>query len=85
MTNEPLIARLHALRSELEGLSSLDADAHRAATGLKAHLERLGVGAEASGSSATALEAQAVRFEAEHPALSAALRQAADLLGKAGI
>ena len=85
MNNDPLVARLEALCSELKGLSSLDPQARRAAAGLDAEFERLGVGADASSSGATALEAQAVRFEAEHPALSAALRQAADLLGKAGI
>jgi hypothetical protein len=31
------------------------------------------------------LEALAVRFEADHPSMAAALRQVADLLGKAGI
>ena len=83
MDNDPLVARLTALSLELKGQTSLDPDVRRAAAGLAAELERLG--GDSSPSSATALEAQAVRFEAEHPALSAALRQAADLLGKAGI
>ena len=87
MTNEPLLARLRALSSELSALASLDVDTRRAAAGLHAELRRLDVEMDSSrpGASASALEEQAVSFEAEHPALSAALRQAADLLGKAGI
>ena len=85
MMNESLAARLDALSAELKGLASLGAETRRPAAGLAAELERLGAGVDAPSSRATALEAQAVRFEVEHPALSAALRQAADLLGKAGI
>ena len=85
MTNESLAARLNALSTELKDLASLGADTRRPAAGLAAELKRLGPGADSPSSSASALEAQAVRFEAEHPALAAALRQAADLLGKAGI
>lgn len=85
MTSEPLATRLRALSTELSGLPSLDPDTRRVAATLSAELERLGAAADLSRSSASALEALAVRFEADHPALSAALRQGADLLGKAGI
>jgi len=40
---------------------------------------------EASGKHTPRLEALAVRFEAEHPALAESLYRLADLLGKAGI
>lgn len=85
MTGEPLARRLSALSSELGALPSLDAETRRIAAALSAELERLGAGADSTRSSASTLEALAVRFEADHPALSAALRQGADILGKAGI
>jgi hypothetical protein len=85
MATEQLTGRLRALRAELAGLQSLDPDAKSAAGALLAEFRRLNV--EAAGSTATpgGLEALAVRFEADHPSVAAALRQVADQLGKAGI
>ena len=86
MSSEPLAARLRALSSELRQRASLDAATRRLAADLHAELERLlGAGTAASPASAGSLEALAIRFDTEHPAMSAALRQVADLLGKAGI
>ncbi len=87
MTHDSLAVRLRALSLELNRLPSLDAETRQAADRFASELERLGVGVGVGGARPTAgsLEALAVRFEAEHPALAAALRQGADLLGKAGI
>jgi hypothetical protein len=85
MPTEQLTGRLRALRAELAGMQILDPDAKSAAGALLAELRRLEV--EVAGSAATpgGLEALAVRFEADHPSVAAALRQVADQLGKAGI
>ena len=85
MPTEPLNVRLRALRAELAGVERLDPDGQSAAGALLAELRRLIE--EAAGPAATpgGLEALAVRFEADHPSVAAALRQVADQLGKAGI
>jgi hypothetical protein len=54
-----------------ELLASLTQDIERALAGRSARVQRL--------------EALAVRFEADHPALAQVLRQLIDALGKAGI
>lgn len=48
-------------------------------------LEQPGAGAAADEPLTERLEAVAVRFEADHPALGTAIRQVVDTLGKAGI
>ena len=85
MTHDSLAVRLRALTLELNRLPGLDAETRHAADRFASELERLGVGMPGARPTAGSLEALAVRFEAEHPALAAALRQGADLLGKAGI
>lgn len=85
MSTDPLATRLRALRDDLSGLSTLDPESRALAGGVAAELERLGASSSGARANAPTLEALAVRFEADHPALAAALRQGADLLAKAGI
>jgi len=83
MTDPTLTPRLVALGADLGRVSSLDPASRAAAATVVAELKRLGVG-EVHLSPGGA-EALAVRFEADHPAVAASLRQLADLLAKAGI
>jgi hypothetical protein len=70
-----LLRRLHA---ELQHTASLDAESRDLLNLLARDLAKF----ETLGSTTREL---AVRFEADHPAMAATLRQIADLLGKAGI
>jgi hypothetical protein len=85
MSNEPLNVLLRGLHAELARATSLDAESRRLIGVVLGDLETLGAGASAAHATPGGLEALAVRFEADHPAMAAALRQVADLLGKAGI
>jgi len=80
--------RLAALRAELAATQSIDPQLRPLLIELLGDITRL------LGKPATAgeqhsliehLDALAVQFEAEHPALGSALRQVVDALGKAGI
>ena len=85
MPNEPLNSQLRALLAELARAHTLDPDTRPLADSVLVELGRLGASAPAAAPTAGGLEALAVRFEAEHPATAATLRQVADLLAKAGI
>jgi hypothetical protein len=74
-----LLARLH---EELASSPVVDADARRLLSVVVADIEKLGVATQATPGG---LEELAVGFEVDHPGLAAALRQVADVLGKAGI
>jgi hypothetical protein len=87
MANAELHELLRRLHAELERTPALDDESRRLIDVVTSDVRRLGSGEVASGNDATpgGLEALAVRFEADHPQMAAALRQVADLLGKAGI
>jgi uncharacterized protein DUF4404 len=85
MSTEQLHALLRGLHAELARTASLDAEARRLIGVVVSDLEKLGAAISAPHPTPGALKALAVRFEADHPAMGAALRQVADLLGKAGI
>jgi len=85
MANERLIGLFRELNAELATHVGLDPGERAGAEATLAQLRRLGLGAGAGAASAHGLEALAVRFEADHPAIAATLRQVADQLGKAGI
>jgi hypothetical protein len=78
MSESRLPELLRALHAELEHAKSLDPESRELLRVLAHDLARF----EEQTSSTRDL---AVRFEAEHPALAAALRQIADTLAKAGI
>ncbi len=82
MSSESLNSLLSRAHDALGRAPALDAESRRLLALLAADIERLGLAAPAT---AHGVRAFAVRFEADHPAAAAALRQAGDLLGKAGI
>ena len=87
MSSEDLNALLRRLHAELAAAPRLDAESRRlveVVLGDLTHLKALPPEGERA-LTAGGLEELAVRFEAEHPAVAGALRQVADLLGKAGI
>ena len=87
MSRADLNALLRQLHVELAAERELDADTRRLVAVVLADLARLGATPVPGPAPLTpgGLEALAVRFEAEHPAVAGALRQLADVLGKAGI
>ena len=74
-----LLQRLH---EELGRAPVIDPDDRRLLAVVLADIEKLGLSTAATPGS---LEELAVGFEADHPSVAAALRQVADVLGKAGI
>lgn len=81
-----LLARVH---ERLSRTDSIDEDSRRILGDLTQDIGRaLGRGESAGGAideHTPRLEAMAVRFEADHPALAELLRQLTDALGKLGI
>jgi Domain of unknown function (DUF4404) len=78
-----LLAQLHA---RLGKAKSLDEDERESLVTVLHDIDKLlGRKGRAVEAPAPRLEALAVKFEAEHPALADSVRQLADLLGKAGI
>ncbi len=82
MSSEQLNALLQRLHEELGRATTLDPESRRLLGVLVSDVERLGLAAPTTPGG---LETLAVRFEADHPAVAATLRQVGDLLGKAGI
>lgn len=85
-TLHELLRRVH---ERLSRARTVDAASRRLLKDLTQDIERKVRGgaarAELGKESLPRLEALAVRFETEHPALAEGLRQLIDLLGKAGI
>ncbi len=85
-TLRELLRRVH---ERLSRARTVDAESRRLLQDLTQDIERKAGGgaarAELGKESLPRLEALAVRFESEHPALAEGLRQLIDLLGKAGI
>jgi hypothetical protein len=80
---QELLAKLHA---SLSRATSLDADARKLLSTVSRDIEKaLARSGQTHSSPEPRLEALAVRFEADHPALADTLRQIVDALGKAGI
>jgi hypothetical protein len=80
--SEELNSLLRRLHEELARAPVVDAEARRLLGVVVADIQTLGLKTQATPGS---LEELAVGFEADHPAVAAALRQVADVLGKAGI
>ena len=81
MINQTLKQQIRALSAALNQTSSADAETRELLSNLQREIERV---AEHHGVTER-LEELAVRFEADHPAVGTALRQAIDSLSKAGI
>lgn len=79
--------QLQALHQQLRDTAIVDAETRQWLLILLADITRLlDPDAEsAEGSPVAALDTLAARFDADHPALSTAMRQLIDALGKAGI
>jgi hypothetical protein len=86
MTSE-LRRQLNLLHEQLGAVTAVDQETKQQLMVLLADISRLlGAGAESQEHSPVErLETLAARFDADHPALSTALRQLMDALGKAGI
>jgi Domain of unknown function (DUF4404) len=96
-TPDYLQQSLSKLHQELAGTPRVDDSSKRLLRDVLGDIERLLGTAPAAGNAAAAaeaaapaepasrLEALAVEFEAEHPSLSASLREFVDLLGRAGL
>jgi hypothetical protein len=86
-----LLARIH---ERLNEAGSVDAGSRELLTQVMGDIERAlaeqgapaqGTPVRATEANTSRLEALAVRFEADHPALAATLRRLVDLLGEVGI
>jgi hypothetical protein len=89
MSNESLRELLERVHQRLSGDGALDARSREMLKTLMHDIERaLSQQDSKAGQKTDAtprLEALAVKFESDHPALAGILRQLADTLGKAGI
>jgi hypothetical protein len=87
--NTQLRTQLEALHAELHSTHAVDAETRELLVTLLGDITRLlqrsTRSAEEHESLTERLDALAVQFEAEHPALGAAIRSLVDALGKAGI
>jgi hypothetical protein len=79
---DDLLRQLHA---RLGAASSLDDEDRRLLTAVARDIETALGRRDMDASSARGLDALAVKFEANHPALADTLRRLVDALGKAGI
>ncbi|HVW68050.1 MAG TPA: DUF4404 family protein [Steroidobacteraceae bacterium] len=83
---ESLQALLGKVHERLGEAGSVDAASRELLRQVMGDIERaLGEQGTAAEANTPRLEALAVRFEADHPALAASLRRLADLLSNAGI
>jgi hypothetical protein len=83
MTSQPLKDQIRVLTSALSQATTADAETREMLLDLQRQIARI---VEHHESPMTdRLEEMAVRFEADHPAVGTALRQAIDALSKAGI
>lgn len=87
--NEELRRQIESLHSQLTKVGSVEPQSRTALIALLGDITRLLEQSDALAveqeSLTGRLDALAVQFEAEHPALGTALRQVVDTLGKAGI
>lgn len=79
---DDLLEQLHA---RLGAARSVDAEDRQLLTTVLRDIEALLGNRDARPATAHGLEALAVKFEADHPALADGLRRLVDALGKAGI
>lgn len=85
MSNQDLGRLLAQLHARLKHAKSLDAESRKLLLTVAADIEKALASDEAVTTPSQPIEALAVRFEADHPALAGVLRQIMDTLGKAGI
>lgn len=86
--DQPIDQKIRDLHRQLADLRQIDSAAQQQLLILQADINRLletDHEADEDRSPTDAVESLAARFEADHPALSSALRSLVDSLGKAGI
>lgn len=81
----PLKQQLSDLHDQLSKLESPDEDTRQLLGVILADISRLLHANDASGSAVEKIDDVAARFDVNHPAMSGAIRQLLDALGKAGI
>jgi Domain of unknown function (DUF4404) len=85
-TSGPLRQSLAKLHAQLSGTTQADGASKQLLRDVLVDIERLLQDEkQVAHASTSKLEALAVRFDSDHPSLSASLRQFIDLLGRAGI
>ncbi len=85
MTDSTLPDLLRRLHEELGWSEALDDESRKLLAVVARDIEALAASSAAAGDHVPALEKLAVRFDTDHPALSAVARQLVDALAKAGI
>jgi hypothetical protein len=86
MSRQDLRELLSQLHARLDGAQSLENEERLQLITVLRDIEKvLGKQEETAARARPHLEALAVKFEADHPALAESMRQLVDLLGKAGI
>jgi len=83
--SEQLKQKLQSLHDALQQVDSLDEDTRALLNTLDKDIARVTAGNPISENLTDKLEEQTVKFEGEHPQMSAILRDVIDLLGKMGI
>jgi hypothetical protein len=85
MSGQDLRQLLAELHKRLTHAKSLDADSRKLLLTVAHDIEKALADDEPAAAAGEPLEALAVRFEADHPALAGVVREIMDTLGKAGI
>lgn len=85
MTSPELQQLLRQLHEELGRAGSLDDESRELLSVVSRDIATLTAAGDDAAGHVPALERMAVKFESDHPALSAVARQLVDALGKAGI
>ena len=85
MTSPELQRLLKRLHEELGHAGSLDEESRELLSVVSRDIATLTAAVDDAAGHVPALERMAVKFESDHPALSAVARQLVDALGKAGI
>ncbi len=83
--SEQLKEKLQSLHDALQQVDALDDDTRALLNTLDKDIARVTAGNPVSENLTDKLEEQTVKFEGEHPQMSAILRDVIDLLGKMGI
>jgi len=85
MSDEDLRELLAQLHTRLEGAKSLDAESRKLLATVARDIDTTLARTGATGTAPQRLEALAVRFETDHPAIAEVLREIVDTLGRAGV
>ena len=85
MGDEDLRELLAQLHTRLEGAQALDAESRKLLATVARDIDTTLARTGTTGTAPQRLEALAVRFETDHPAIAEVLREIVDTLGRAGV